>query len=248
MTTTTDQRQMTPARMGNPVARHLQRTQLRDIVWLWLMFVAATILVGAVLHSLVDVGDSIWSTASIAGYWFALGMGVYLTAVYLPVYVAHGRTRREVYRGSARFAVVFAAVLGMLLTAGYAIEAGLYRVAGVASQLPDPHPLGSPGLAMTTLAEQAVGILVYLAVGALGGAGFYRMWLIGMATIPVGLGLLFVYSWASETDKLGPLPDWAAGDPPAVALALLVGVVVTLVAAALTWAIVRDVPLRPRSS
>jgi hypothetical protein len=75
-----------------------------------------------------DITRSVWDPAATVVRWFALGYGLYLLNRLLPVYVAHGRTRREYLRSIAVFVAGAGAVVAALLTLGLALEAVLYRV------------------------------------------------------------------------------------------------------------------------
>lgn len=253
--TATDHR---PATRSRPVTRHLLHGQLSGIGWLFGMYVGAVVAVGIAIHLIGSVTGSIWSGALQLPRWFALAMGVYCTAIYLPVYVAHGRTRREVGEATAIFAAAFSAVVAVLLTSGFAFEAGLYHLLGWEALLPDPHPLGSVAAAGATLAQQAAALLLYVAVGALFGAAFYRGAGQGLASLPVGVALLAATELligvgagtgvAREIPSLGPIPLPSALAAPSVGLGALLWSLGVGVAAVSTWRLVRDMPVKPRSS
>lgn len=236
------------ARPSRPIVmRHLLRTQLVGLEFWLAGFFAVVLLVGIGIHLVLEVTGSVWSGAIQFLRWYAIGMGVYLTAVYLPLYLAHGRTRREIATGSAAFSFILAVWLGAGVLLGYALEAVLYRMIGWTDLLPDPHPVGSLAEIATTFAEQGVTFLVWLAVGALGGAAFYRSALLGLVAVPVGLALLAVplavnIIGDSGLSELLPTLTRIADGPPLAGIAA--GLAAALLAMALTWPVIRDTPMR----
>lgn len=228
------------------VARHLVRSQLFGLEVLLVAFMLVVAAVGLAIHLIVGLSGSVWAGAVQFMRWFSVGMGVYLTAVYLPVYVAHGRTRREIAMGSAIFALLLAAWLGAAVLVGSALEVGVYRLLGWAALLPDPHPVGSLAQIATTFAEHSTAFLIWLCAGALGGAAFYRSPVIGLAVAPFALALLGL----AELLRDRPLPFDALPDAiadPTLPVVVSVGLAAAAAAMALTWPIIRDVPLRPRA-
>lgn len=240
MTTTT------PTRPRHLVFGHLVRGQLVGLEVLLGWFVLAVAAFGLVVHLITGLERGIWGGATLLIRWFAVGMGVYLTAVYLPMYVAHGRTRREVAVGGAGFSVLLAGWLGVAVLVGFAIEAGVYHLLGWSELLSGAHPLSSAAQAARTLVEHSVTFLVLITLGALGGAAFYRDGRLGVAVLPLGVAMLAV-SQMLLSDEAVELIAFVLTDPglPSV---LLIDLACVAIAGALTWRIVRDLPLRNRNT
>lgn len=232
----------------NLVGRHLIDTQLRGLEVLLAMFIAGVAIVGLLIHLLVEVTGSIWAGAIQLVHWYAAGMGVYLTAVYLPVYLAHGRTRREIATGSATFAVILAVWLGAAVAIGYALEAGLYHLIGWAELLPDPHPLGSVGQILVTVGERSAVFLVFIAVGALAGAAFYRSAVLGLAVVIPCLAAIAATSTLTSDSASLPLDLPDLFDAPSAGLRIALALLIAVLGMAGTWPIVRDMPMRPKAN
>ncbi len=97
-----------------------------------------------VVASFRPIDVSGWEIASQPPRWFVAAMGVYLTAVYLPLYIAHGFTRRESARQLAVAAAGTVVLLAALMTLGYAIERVVYRRAGWPQVLLQSHLFDHP--------------------------------------------------------------------------------------------------------
>ena len=83
------------------IARLLFATHLPFLAMVWAVFAAAVLVLIIGIDLLGTVTRSVWDPAVSMVRWFALGYGAYLINRLLPVYVAHGRTRREFLRSVA---------------------------------------------------------------------------------------------------------------------------------------------------
>lgn len=234
-----------PDRTGRSIARHLVGWQVVGLWDLFLYFLAGVALFGVGAHLIVEVTGSLWRGATQWLHWFAIGMGVYLTAVYLPLYVSHGRTRRAFAAGAAVFAVALALWLGVATLVGYAVETGIYHLLGWADLLIDPHPLRSVGSALTLFSEHAAVYLAFTTVGAVAGAAFYRrVWLGLLLAVPCLAVIVGTAVVMFDDGAIFWLPIDREGS--ALLLRLVPSLLATVVAMAVGWWIVRDVPLRNR--
>lgn len=201
------------------------------------------------MSAFTDIRISGWEVGTQLVRWFG-AIGVYTTAIYLPLCVAYGRTRREVAVDSAIFAGVYAALVGVLITVGFALEALIYRRAGWSQLLSNVHLFDAPDQYHLVLFEHVVVLSVWVAAGAMLGAAFYRSDGLGMVSIPVGLAAVILTEVGTGPGYLGPPP------PPLLELGgLELGTFSPLAAAAtallccgvlaaITWLIVRDLPIR----
>ncbi|MDF5757981.1 hypothetical protein [Spongiactinospora sp. TRM90649] len=209
-----------------------------------LVVVAAIIAVAIGLFG--DLGASVWEQAIQASRWFVLVIGTVVVRTYLPVYVANGRTRREFFVHAAVFLFAFAPVATVLIMLGYLMETGLYGLGGWPRELSDRHLFGDLGQVPLVFAEYWSQYLVWVAVGAMAGAAFYRLYAGGILLIPVGAALIFSVHAATDLvhalPVIGRLP--VLGLPATVPVAVGVGLAGFLIAIGLTWAFVRDIPIR----
>lgn len=216
-------------------------------------FLAVTALTVAVSF-VTEIRISGWEVGTQLVRWFVGAIGVYLTAVHLPLYLAHGRTRREVARALAVFGPLYAALVGVLVAVGYALERGVYAIAGWPQRLDDTHLYSSPTDYPLIALEHALVLVVWLAAGALAGAAFYRAAPLGIVAVLAGIAAIVATEVAAGPRAIGPfstpLDDLSVFG--GAALPVLVAVVVALACAVAlagaTWMVVRDLPVRPRST
>lgn len=217
-------------------------------------FLLAMLLLTGTVSMFADIRISGWEAGTQVVRWFVGAIGVYLAAIYLPLYVTHGRTRRDTAVDSALFAGIYAALVAVLVAVGFAIERLVYRIAGWTQALESGHLFDAPDQYHLILVEFVVVLAVWVTAGAMMGAAFYRHGGLGMALIPLALAAVVVTEAGAGSTSVGlffgsppPLLD-AIGLSPAAASPLTAAgrsLLVCLVLGAVTWRIVRDVPIRP---
>jgi hypothetical protein len=213
------------------------------LLWAGFLGFVAAITVGVAVFGTVT--RSAWEPAAQLPRWFALFAGVALVREFLPLYVAHGQTRRQFGAHAAVTVIVFAPFLSALMLAGYLLEAGLYRLAGWPQTLGRAHLFTEATQAHLVLLEYLVEFLAWIVAGAFMGAGFYRWRAGGLLTIPVGIALIVLAESALGREPLLPLVRALLLDlPPSLATTTVVGVGAFLVGLLLTWSLIRDMPLR----
>jgi hypothetical protein len=219
------------------------------LVWGGFVVVIAGIIIGIDIFD--TISGSVWEPATQVTRWFAMAIGVYVGHKLLPRYVTHGQTRRDFAIQAAIFIVVFAAALAVLIVAGYLLEMGLFEVAGWSQTISNDHLFTRAGQLPLIFAEYWLMFLVWTAVGALFGAGFYRSDEAGMLTIPLALIPLALADLAIGIDW-GPVGFLVTRvfdplDPP-LAVSLVISLASAALAMAMTWPFVRDIPIRNTSS
>ncbi|QBI21076.1 hypothetical protein ER308_16845 [Egibacter rhizosphaerae] len=232
------------------VARHLLVKDLGSLTLLWLAYLATIATIAGVIAVSAQPASDVWGQSLGVVRAFMLAFGVYLTAMYVPAYIAHGLTRREVAAGTFAAGVGLVAFMAALIVAGHAVETAALWLLGRTDLIADPHPLGTVARATDTFVVEGSVLLLFLAVGGLAGAAFYRHRLLGVLSVPVGIGLLSATSLA-RTGMPALLPSsWAEGlaATPSHVFSAAVSAVAAGVAALLCWWILRDMPLRNRRS
>ena len=217
------------------------------------LFLVVTALTAAV-SAFTEIRISGWEVSTHVVRWFIGGTGVYLAAVYLPLYIAHGLTRRDVARSTAMFMVLYAVLTGALIAVGFLLEGVVYDLAGWTRSLDGGHLFDAPDAFLLVTLEHALVFLVWLGGGALLGAAFYRNGALGLAMIPPALGAVMLIEAAVGAGNYGalwvpPLTDALVGSDalhPMVATAT--AAVLAGLLAAITWLVVRNLPVRPQSS
>lgn len=224
----------------------------------WGLFVAAVVALSAVVLLVgPDRFDtSAWEQAAQLPRWYAGAVGVYLTAVHLPLYIAHGYTRREFAVGIPAFTFLFAVALALLMTVGYAVEALVYGWLDWSHGLSQTHLFEVPTQYPSVFAEFFLLHLVWTVAGIVLGAAFYRNAGLGLALVPLAVLMVALAQAATGPQNLGPFPSFdAAGSLPLVGgllaggshgVAAAVSGVVVALASPLAWYLVRDLPLRSR--
>lgn len=237
---------------GWVLARHRLRDDVAATLLAWAgfaLFVFVLVFAVAWLRGPIEISG--WETGSQLPRWFAGALGAYATSVHLPLYVAHGYTRREVARQTPLAALVTVLLLAALMTAGYGLERLVYSLAGWSQDLLQPHLFSTPDAYGLVFVEFVLLFAVWSSAGALAGAGFYRSPGHGALVLPLALLLVgaaeLVLSpgfFEVVTAFFGFLGFEPEGVSVGAAAAVSGGCIV--VGLALTWLLVRDMPLRPR--
>ena len=230
------------------IARLLFATHIPFLLLCWVVFAAAVLVLTFGIDLRATISWSVWDPAVGFVRWFALGYGVYFVNRMLPVYVAHGRTRREFLRSIALFVLVAAAMVAALLTLGLALEAVLYRAMDWPQRVETERLFDSPGQYPLVFASYWAMLVVWMTIGLLLAAGFYRSAGSELVVIAVALAMVVVTGFGIGFNGLpfiGAVVDLAA-----VPLAGSFGLCLAglLPGAALTWALVRDLPMRNRTA
>jgi hypothetical protein len=206
---------------------------------------------GAVTYRFGTIRHSVWEDASTPAAWFLFAAGVLTVPVLLPVFVAHGITRRT-FAVAGGLLVAGASVLGAAyLAACYLAERAVFAAAGRSPELQGTHLFSDTGQVQLVLAESALLLAGYQLAGWLVGIGYYRLGgLRGTLALPLTLlpligvesALNAAAQWPWQVVDLLSLRD-AAGVPVALGLGLAVVAVSLLAVRRLTGTI----PIRPRS-
>ncbi|GIH26728.1 hypothetical protein Aph01nite_50380 [Acrocarpospora phusangensis] len=218
---------------------------------LWAGYVVVIALFTVAVAIIGKVTGSIWELAAQLPRIYVLFFGVSLVREYLPMYVAHGQTRRRFAEHAAATIAVFAPCMAALMAVGYLIENGYHALAGWPQGLERPHLFESTGQAGLVFSEYLIEFLAWATAGALIGAGFYR-WRGGglLLTLPAGIALVLVAAGATGSELRMPfvakLLAFRVDLPDSLPVTYAVGLGVFLAGLALTWPIIRDVPLRNR--
>lgn len=229
------------------IARHRIAEDVVGSVVVWAIFTALVIAVGAAIAIFGTIGASVWEEASQFSRWYAGAVGVYLTTVYLPLYVAHGQTRREFARQTPPVVAMFAAVLAVLMTVGFVVEAGVYTAFDWPQELTREHLFDAPTDVGWVFVQFFLLLAVWTVAGTVVGAGFYRNPGLGIALLLGALPAVVLVealigpAWFGLEGLL--YPTLPAGS---VAWAVAVCLGVLGVGLAAMWLLVREMPLRNR--
>lgn len=229
-----------------PLLRVLLTSHLSFVAVLWVAFIALFMVITGIVAAVGEVGGSLLHYAATqAPRWLLFGLGIDVVTTYLRLHLAHGRTRRDFIGETAAYTVVLSGVTAALITFGYLLERGYYALFGWPQTLPGEGLFSAADQYPAILGTFWLTFLLWTVVGVLVGLGFFRSTLLGVATIPLGLAIV-----APTVVGSGQLPlighalvdrDLTAG----VLLAASAGLF--LVGIGLSWAIVRDVPMKSKA-
>lgn len=241
---------MTPSTIDHWIlAKHRLRDDTAGALLLWAGLVVFVLILVFAISAFRTIEVSGWETASQLPRWFAGAIGVYLTAVYLPLYVAHGFTRREIARQLPVAAIGTVVIMAVCMTLGYGIERVVYTVAGWPQALGQEHLYTTASDYSLIFLEFLLLFTVWASAGALAGAAVYRNPAYGFVAIPVAVVLVGLAEAAVSpgfftlvtvvTGLLGFLPDTTS-----ITTAVVVTGGCVAIALPATWVVIRDLPLR----
>lgn len=217
---------------------------------LWLALLVVVVGVTFAVDHWGTVDTSGWERANQLIRWGLLFLGAWAVYTYLPAYVAHGVTRRSFAERTAAYVVVLAALVAALSVVGFAVEGVIYDLRDWPHRLSDEHLFDSPDDLAVIFASQLLLFSLWIAVGALNAAAAYRdegAWI--LATIPLSAVLLA----SAEAALDGAFPriiDRVLGflDDVPVGVGVATWAACLAVAGAATWALLRDIPIRPKQT
>ncbi len=231
------------------ILRHRLRREVVDTPMIFGVVFALTMAITLLVSMFTPVSISAWDLATQFVRWYAAGLGVYVTAVYLPIYITHGYTRRAFLQQLPIFVAAATALAAVLVALGYAVEHVVYRVAGWDQQLTSDHLFTVPTEFGLVALSFGLVILVYVVGGALAGAAFYRNFLVGFALIPPLFGAAALTEvFRGGVPVPGSFPSWVIGSiesAPVVATGVLAAGLVVVMGVLLWW-LVRDLPIRSK--
>ena len=165
----------------------------------------------------------------------------------LPIHIAHGRTRRDFAIEALIFGVMLVTFVALLTTVGFALEQGLYALGNWSRGTPDDHLFSSYTEYATIYAEYWLTILVWTVAGGFVGAAIYRSpeggWLSLVPAILL-VALAGITTEQSEQPMGFIMRRIPTVDTTSLVLTAIISLGCFLAALAMTWPIIRDMPLR----
>lgn len=236
----------TPQRLWR-FPRLLLEDHLALALMIWAGFVVEVMAVAIGIAFFSDVTGSVMVVASSFAAWHVAFLTGYVAYRHVPRFIAHGQTRRGAGIQLATFMGVFAAIDALLITISYLIEYGFYALASWPRDLSGEHLFSSHLDAGMIFAEYWLIFLVWAAAGGLVGVAFYRYGAGGwLALVPAGILMCLAGVNSGQAFMRFVLQSLPAIETTSPALFTVLALASFLVAIAMTWSIVRDVPLRTR--
>lgn len=220
------------------------------LLMVWAVAIVIVMLSVIVISRFREITVSGWDVASGAAPWYVAFIGGYLLHTVLPIHIAHGRTRRDFAIEALIFGAVFVTVAAVLITLGFVLEHGLYALNDWSREKPAGHLFSSYTAYGTILAEYWLTLSVWTVVGAFVGAAIYRAPDAGWLSIIPAIGLVALAGVTTEhaIQPMGFITNLLPTiDSTSLALTAVVSFISFLIALALTWPVIRDMPLRNAS-
>lgn len=214
---------------------------------IWAGFMVTVIGVAVGIDYFSEVSGSVLVNAANFASWYIAFLTGYVMYQNVPMFIAHGRTRRDTAIEAVMFMVIFAVAGALLITAGYLLEYVVYGIAGWPRDMSGSHLFSTHTEVLAIFWEYWLTFLVWAAAGGFAGAAFYRYdgggWL---ALIPAGL-LVSLAGVNSGPTFMGFVFRWLPSvEITSVPLFTALATVCFLTGLALTWPIIRDMPIRNR--
>ncbi|MDH2427656.1 hypothetical protein [Sphaerisporangium sp. TRM90804] len=217
-------------------------------VMLWAGYLVLVTVITLAVELFGELNQSAWEQATQLPRWYAFFTGVTLVRQFLPLYIAHGQTRREFGAQAAVTVALFAPFLSALITISYLLETALYGLLDRPQVISQAHLFTEPTQVPLVFAEYLLEFLVWIIGGSFIGAGFYRWGAGGLLTIPVGILLAVLAETATGGElRLPLLRVIDLNLSPSAAMTAGVGIGAFVLGLALTWPLIRDVPLRNKA-
>jgi hypothetical protein len=219
------------------------------LIWLGFVVFIGALVVGAKRYSSIDASYWEWSTQFIP--WFTLFIGVHIGTVMLPLNIAHGKTRRDFSNETVIFLVIYSVAISVLILIGWLLERALFSIIDVPQVLADEHLFANAHDYSRIFVSSLFIQLSWTTAGVVISAAYYR-WnyegLLSIAPCVVAIGFVQAVTgggWELATELIDRFLDFDASSIPA---AIVVGLLASAAMMAMAWPIVRDMPMRQRSS
>jgi hypothetical protein len=240
------------------VDRRLRRNAVVVGIWFWAVYAlyAAGITVGNAAAG-NDLEISALDATLGSSRWPMIWLGISASVAILGLHVAAGGSRRSLFEGVVRGAVVVGAGFGVVTTLALLGERLLSTSLGMSWRRLGALPFDSPGAVLGTAVAEALVITTYILAGACLAAGFIHAgaWG-GLLIIPLAIPAVLV-DLATRTGVVGAVanlelqPDLDHAEVPAseglatMLLGIGGGALAAVLAAVVLHALLRTIPVRP---
>jgi hypothetical protein len=240
-------------------SRRLRGAGLTIGIWFWAIYVlyAVGITVGNAVAG-NDLEISALDATLGASRWPMITLGLLAASTTLTLHVAAGGSRRSLFEGIVRGAVVAGALLGVVTTLALLGERQLSTMLGMTWRRLGGLPFDSPAMVLGTAVAESLVLITYVLVGACIGIGFTHSKAWGaLLVIPLAVPAVLV-DLATRTGVVGTIanvelvPDIdhaevpTAAGLPSMLFGLGGGLLAVVLAAVLLYALLRTAPVRPR--
>ncbi len=224
---------------------------LYDQAWLLAILAGVAFLLAMIVVLIVgqftNVSISAWGILGSIAPWYLAIMSGWTIYTQLPMFVAHGRTRKWGFSVWGAIAAVLVPMAAVFMVIGYQLERIVYHFADFSFSIDDNYYFDSPGEVHIIFFQYFVTFAVWTVLGGFVGASLYRSDEIGWLSIPVAIA---ISSLAGAWDNSGGgLFGFLRRIVPAINhesiwLDLTLAVIAVTVSGYVTWKMVYNMPLR----
>lgn len=218
--------------------------QLWFALYVWAGAALFTFVVTIVVSFFVDISISAWEIATGAAPWFVGILSGWVMFTMVPLFVASGRTRRDSFIEWAIFAAIYPIWTAFLTVIGYLLEYLIYGIAGWPRTAERGHIFSSHTDVGMIFLEYFLTLLVWTTVGGFVGVSLYRSQDLGWLSIIPGVVLVGLAGAFMRSPIVVFIDRFPALDASSAGLAIVYATIATVIAVALSWRVVRDMPLR----
>ena len=200
-----------------------------------------------------EIDGSAWDGAASIFQYAMLGGGIMAVAGYMPMYLTHGITRRDITSGALIALVGLAAAGALATTAGYLVESVVFDLAGWPHVLAGEHEMhiyDRPDQYGLIFVELFLLYATHAIAGMLVVAGLFRLgWLFGSAFLLAGTGVAVGAELALGSGAAGVLVrTWLDLDPPPVGAGLMIAIGLAVAGALATRLLLAGVTIRVKDA
>lgn len=200
------------------------------MIWFWAIALPVVAIVMAIVSRTTEISASGMMFTHHAALWFPFSIGIAVTAVYLPLHVANGMTRRSFARAAVVAAIGIGLVNALVTIAALLVEEQIYGQLGWVHGVMD----GDVAVFSDGVLPYLINLVLLFSAGQLSGLliglAYYRAggW-VGTLTLPLTLSPIAAVTLLSLGDAVqwqpfGVTLDWSFG----AAVVLLVQVAAVL--------------------
>lgn len=224
---------------------------ISDQLWLLALIAGGTFVFAMITVFVVsiftDIHISAWSIVGSIAPWYVAVMSGWIVYIQLPYFVANGRTRKAGFREWLNTGIAMAPVGAILMAIGFALELGIYNLAGFSTDVDESYGVNGAGDLGQVAYQFLLSFVVWFALGGFVGAFLYRNSDWGWLGIPIAISIASVTgSWNHTgggffaiTRRIIPGINYES-----VWLDLGLSGVAIAVGVWLAWILIHDLPLR----
>lgn len=224
---------------------------LSDQLWLLTILAAVAFVLATVIVFIVSIFTEIrisaWGVVGSIAPWYIAIMSGWIVYIQVPIFVAHGRTRKSGYREWLNTGLAMAPLGAILMTIGFLLERGVYSLAGFSTEAESARFFTGGNDLFTVLYQYLLTFGVWFALGGFVGGALYRSEDLGWLSIPLAIGVASLTGFWNHTGGgfFAVTRRFVPGiNTESLALDLGLSAIGVAIGVYFTWKLVQDVALR----